>query len=578
MKKTVVSKIDKNMLKKMFEFGTLMIAHNYETINELNVFPVPDGDTGTNMKITTTNALQEIQSVENFNSIFELSKSFSRALLMNARGNSGVILSQIIKGFVSPFKEGQLYLNAKDIKLAFTNAKKTAYSSVANPVEGTILTVIRVVSEKIMECEDVDLCKLFSAVLKIAQDALKTTTDLLPKLKEVGVVDSGGFGLVKFIEGMKLAICNERLPFGAARKAAPKKKDATAKNKNISKTLLDHYDVEEGFGYCSEIILKLGVKIEPNDDAKKPFDINKFRKDLEKIGDSLVLVSDEDIVKTHIHTKNPQKLLELGQKYGEFIKIKIENMTEQFYERLSKEGVEIFDDNKFIKESASRKLSNKIELVHTVPTKEMIKVLKEEYNFNHLLLTSEANPSIKDLIESITRTKSSKVILVLDDTNAILAAKQAASTLKDKIDVRIIPCSNIVESLIVSLEFDQKATLDANEKIMNKALKETTSGLVSNSIKDVKLSNISVKKGDFIGITEKKIIAANTDEFKAISFLMDKLIEKSDKPDIAIIFKGKNANEEILSKLEEYLLEKYEIVCDFKEGNQTIYQYIIGVQ
>lgn len=578
MKKTVVSKIDKNMLKKMFEFGTLMIAHNYETINELNVFPVPDGDTGTNMKITTTNALQEIQSVENFNSIFELSKSFSRALLMNARGNSGVILSQIIKGFVSPFKEGQLYLNAKDIKLAFTNAKKTAYSSVANPVEGTILTVIRVVSEKIMECEDVDLCKLFSAVLKIAQEALKTTTDLLPKLKEVGVVDSGGFGLVKFIEGMKLAICNERLPFGAARKAAPKKKDATAKNKNISKTLLDHYDVEEGFGYCSEIILKLGVKIEPNDDAKKPFDINKFRKDLEKIGDSLVLVSDEDIVKTHIHTKNPQKLLELGQKYGEFIKIKIENMTEQFYERLSKEGVEIFDDNKFIKESASRKLSNKIELVHTVPTKEMIKVLKEEYNFNHLLLTSEANPSIKDLIESITRTKSSKVILVLDDTNAILAAKQAASTLKDKIDVRIIPCSNIVESLIVSLEFDQKATLDANEKIMNKALKETTSGLVSNSIKDVKLSNISVKKGDFIGITEKKIIAANTDEFKAISFLMDKLIEKSDKPDIAIIFKGKNANEEILSKLEEYLLEKYEIVCDFKEGNQTIYQYIIGVQ
>ncbi len=466
MKKTPLTKIDKLTLRKMFQYGTLMIAHEYETINELNVFPVPDGDTGTNMKITTTNAFEEISKTVDFNSIYELAKSFSRALLMNARGNSGVILSQIIKGFVSQIKEGQLTLNAQDIKIAFGNAKRVAYNSVANPVEGTILTVIRVVSEKIMEIDTECLCELFSGALDIAEEALASTQDILPKLKEVGVVDSGGYGLTRFIEGMKIAICDEKLPFNIEKETNDREEKV---NKNVTRALTSHYDAEEGFGYCSEIILKLGCKIEPNDPSKKPFNLEKFRKELLKFGDSLVLVNDDDIVKTHIHTKNPQKLLELGQKYGEFLKIKIENMTEQFYDRLSKEGIEILDDNKFIKANASRKLSNKIELIHTVQTKATAKVLKEEYGFKNFLLTTEGNPSIKDVIEIINKTNSSRVIFVTDDTNIILAAKQAADTLKGQIDVRIIGAGNIVESLLVSLEFDPMASLDANQKKMNHA-------------------------------------------------------------------------------------------------------------
>ncbi len=575
MKKTALTKIDKVTLRKMFQYGTLMIAHNYETINELNVFPVPDGDTGTNMKITTTNAFEEIDKIAEFNSIFELAKSFSRALLMNARGNSGVILSQIIKGFVSQFKEGQLTINAQDVKIAFGNAKRVAYSSVANPVEGTILTVIRVVSERIMEVDSECLCELFSFALEVAEEALASTQNILPKLKEVGVVDSGGYGLTRFIEGMKIAVCGEKLPFNAEKHVAVEEETV---NRNVTKALTNHYDAEEGFGYCSEIILKIGGRIEPTDPAKKPFDLEKFRKELLKFGDSLVLVNDDDIVKTHIHTKTPQKLLELGQRYGEFLKIKIENMTEQFYERLSKEGIQILDDNKFIKETASRKLSNKIELIHTVPTRAAAKVFKEEYGFKNILLTTEGNPSIKEVIEIINKTKSSKVIFVTDDTNIILAAKQAADTLSEQIDVRIIGGGNIIESLLVSLEFDPMASLDANEKKMNRALKESISGLVSTSVKDVALTNVNVKKGDYIGITEKKIITADTDEFKTICILVDQLISRAENPDVCIIFKGKDADEETLEKLEEYLLLKYEIVCDIKEGNQPIYQYIIGIQ
>lgn len=568
----IITKIDKKTLKKMFEYGSLMIESEYEYINELNVFPVPDGDTGTNMKITTTNAFAEISNKE-FKSIYELAKSFSRSLLMNARGNSGVILSQIIKGFVSGFKPEQNSIGIMDLKIAFSNAKKIAYESVSNPVEGTILTVIRMVSEELLNYDFNNINDLISFVYIEAKKALDLTPSLLPQLKNVGVVDSGGYGLVKFIEGMKRAIFNDDLPKKSVKNLS------NDENNNLTKSLMGHFDNETGFGYCSEIILKIGAKIEPSDSDKKIFDTKKFKKELLKFGDSLVLVADEDILKVHIHTKNPQKLLDLGQKYGEFIKIKIENMTEQFYERLSKEdGIELLDDNKFIKENASKKLSNKIELIHTVSCKKTANIFKEEYGFKNILVTTKGNPSIQEIIEIVDKVSSSKIIFFTDDTNVVLAAKQAAATLKSKIDMRIIPCSNIAESLISSLEFDPVADLDTNEKKINKALKEATTGLISRSVKDVSYSHIKINKSDYIGIINKKILFSSQSEFECMCSLLDSLVKKVKNPDVAIIFKGENANNNVIEQLEEYLLLKYEIVCDIKESSQSIYNYIIAIQ
>ncbi len=568
-----ITSIDKKLLKKIFEYGSLMIESEYEYINELNVFPVPDGDTGTNMKITTTKAYEEIANID-FSNIYELAKSFSRALLMNARGNSGVILSQIIKGFVSSLKPNQDSLNIMDFKIAFSNAKRIAYESVSNPVEGTILTVIRMTSESVMNNDFNSLNQLINFAFDESQKALKLTPTLLPQLKTVGVVDSGGYGLVKFIEGMKKAINNEPLP-----KNISKGLQINNVNKNIAKSLMGHFDAEEGFGYCSEIILKLGAKIEPSDSDKKNFDIKKFKKDLLKIGESLVLIADEDIVKTHIHTKTPQKLLELGQKYGEFVKIKIENMTEQFYERLSKaDGIEILDDNKFVQQAASKKLSNKIQVIHTTSNRKIANILKDEYGFKNILVCQKGNPSIQEIIEIIDKVSSSKIIFITDDTNIVLAAKQAASTVKGKIDMRIIPASNIAESLIASLEFDPIVDLDTNEKKINKALKESTTGLLSRSVKDVTYPHIQINKNDYIGIVNKKIIVSSDDEFNAICQLCDSLIKKIKNPDVAILFKGEKADNKIIEQLEEYLLLKYEIVCDVKESSQQIYNYIIAIQ
>lgn len=560
------SHINLNLLKKMFENGATLIEQNYEHINDLNVFPVPDGDTGTNMKITVISAIKET-NFDNINSITELSKIFSRSLLMNARGNSGVILSQILKGFMSGFKDNVKELSPKEIKNAFISAKSAAYLSVSSPVEGTILTVIRIIAESLEKQTFNNHNDLFEFVLKIGEEALALTTSLLPALAQVGVVDSGGYGLVRFIEGMKLAV-NDQL-------IKAKKEVQELKSYHIVKENFD----EDGFGYCSEIILKIGSKIEPSDSEKRKFNLNKFKSELLKFGDSLVCVKDEEIVKVHIHTKIPSLLLNLGQKYGEFIKVKIENMTEQFYERLNRDGINISNENKFVDSESKKKLSDKIEIALTVSSKKIYNIFKNEYGLKYLLNTNtKGNSSIQEIIEIIDKTNSSRVIFITDDTNIVLAAKQAANVLNKKVDVRVIGAGNTIESLMVALEFDPICSLDLNEKNMNKTLKESLTCLVSKSVKDVEYPHISLNKDDAIGIINKKIISANVDEFIAVTKTIDLLMKKTDSPDVALIFYGKNCNQDNLEKIEQYMSLTYDIVCDIKDGGQEVFTYCIGIQ
>jgi DAK2 domain fusion protein YloV len=317
--------IDAKLLKHMFINGAQEMAKHYAYIDELNVFPVPDGDTGTNMKITLEGASNAIKDVE-YTDLFQLGKQFSRGLLMNARGNSGVITSQIFKGMTGLFTEGQAECDVAQFVDCFDNARKIAYAAVSNPIEGTILTVIRVTAEKLMEkkAEFTSVDEVLDYAIKVAEETLSKSPDMLPELKEVGVVDSGGYGLCKILTGM-----NNALDIELGKQVSVKTEIVQPK-----KTLVSNFkDDNEGFGYCNEFIMTIGSKVDLKQKDKMKFDLTRFKEDMNKLGDCLVVVVDDNLVKVHIHTTKPYEILKYGSQYGEFNKVKIENMTLQFLER-----------------------------------------------------------------------------------------------------------------------------------------------------------------------------------------------------------------------------------------------------
>jgi DAK2 domain fusion protein YloV len=317
--------IDAKLLKHMFINGASELAKHYAYIDELNVFPVPDGDTGTNMKITLEGAAAVIKDIE-YTDLFQLGKQFSRGLLMNARGNSGVITSQIFKGLTGLFTEGQTEVDVPTFVDCFDNARKVAYAAVSNPIEGTILTVIRVTAEKLMEkkAEFTSIDEVLEFAIKAAEEILSKTPDMLPELKEVGVVDSGGYGLCKILTGM-----NNALDIEMGKQVSTKSEIVQPK-----KTLVSSFkDDNEGFGYCNEFIMTLGSKVDLKQKDKIKFDLTSFKEAMAKLGDCLVVVVDDQLVKVHVHSTKPYEILKFASQYGEFNKVKVENMTLQFLER-----------------------------------------------------------------------------------------------------------------------------------------------------------------------------------------------------------------------------------------------------
>ncbi len=571
-----MSKINSVTLKKMFINGAEQIAQNFAYINELNVFPIPDGDTGTNMKITSTAAANELSLIES-SDLSIIGKGFSKALLMNARGNSGVILSQIMKGFVSNFKEGQKELTVEDLLMAFQSAKEVAYKAVANPIEGTILTVIRCTSEKLNEIHEqepfVSTEVLFKVAVQEAKIALDNTPNLLDELKRVGVVDSGGYGLYVFLAGMyeALSMKSEKLIEKTKALAGDELKQ------KISMQFDDH-DNEGGFGYCSEIIMKVGAKIDLSDKSKKKeFNFEKFRETLMTMGNSLVCVQDDDLVKVHVHTFKPGEFLNYAQQYGEFLKVKFENMTQQYLERMGYQGINVVDKSK-VKEKEIV-LEDKIELVLTCPSSKIKKILNNEYDIQYVINTEKnGNPSIQDILKEVQKTKANKCIVVTDDSNIVLAANQAKDMVRDQIDMRVIKGNNVFQALIASLDFNPNVSLDANEKAMNKAIANSLSAMISKAVKDVNYSHISIKKDDFIGIIDKRIEVSDVDELMVLKACVDKLMEKADAPDILMMYYASKTNKKVLSELEAYVTKKYELICNFEEGGQKVYSYLLGIQ
>lgn len=569
-------------LKDMFIHGAAQVAANYEYIDELNVFPVPDGDTGTNLKITLMGAADSIKDSE-FKDLFELGKRFSRGLLMNARGNSGVIFSQIIKGFSTPFKEGQTSLSIADIISCIRSAKEKAYKSVINPVEGTILTVIRVVSEKLDEnigtFKNPEAC--FEFIVNQAWDILQQTPEFLPELKTVGVVDSGGYGLCCFLTGMYEQLCSDDAIIETKNVTQQMTiKNATNTNSFLSKqqqsnSIVDTYN-NDGFGYCNEFIMKIGSKVSYLQEDKKPFDLEQLKGELMEIGDSIVAVNEDDIVKVHVHSTEPYKVLEIGAKYGEFVKVKIENMTLQFLQRNPGTTLEQLTEQ----EKRHLKLSNAPAIVATVPSGKFQEIYANDFKVKNTINTEfSGNPSIQEFLDQIRNTRSKNVIIVTDDSNVILAAQQAIELMKNTTTIEILPCKNILQSYLCLLHFDPMLTTKNNLNIMNRCLKKMLVGAISTSVKNIKYDRLTVNKDDYIGIVDKKILFAD----KNIENTIEKLIEhlaiktKRNKKRMAYVVVGKDAQVKTTTLIEKILIEKYNIKTTIIVGEQPTYNYYIGV-
>ena len=570
--------INLEMFIKMINGGAKILDIEYDYINDLNVFPVPDGDTGLNMRTTVNGAIDSVNNtkIENFK---KLADTFARGLLMNARGNSGVIFSQIIRGFVSNFTDDLEGLNVETLKQSFALAKDKAYNAVANPIEGTILTVIRCISEHVNENNYDNEVALFADVVNIGEETLNKTPDMLEELKEVGVVDSGGYGLMCFFKGMN-AVLNDKLP-ELIKKSQEHLKENVVKMDEDNFKFFDNTREEEGFGYCSEIVMTIGANINPNlEDKKTPFNLENYRKELSRIGNSLVCVQDGDLVKVHVHTMKPYRLLQISQKYGEFEKVKFENMTNQYYAKVEK-----MTENQPKKSSKqasipkNKKLKDGIAIIATVPTKKIAKFYKNDYGVPNLIITEDNGaPSIQTFVDKLYKAEYKNAFIVTDDSNIILAANEAANLVSKDIKVNIIPGKNLFESLVAITNFDKEASFKSNYKDMLKSLKKTISAVISTSVKDVDYSHIKVKTGNKIGIIDKKIVVADNNELSVLKQTLDQLMKNKKGLDICYIVYGANASASAIRQFEKYASEQYGLYCEIQNGNQKVYDYYIGLQ
>lgn len=569
-----MEKINIETLVHIFKIGSQQIANNFEYINELNVFPVPDGDTGTNMRITINGAIETIDN-KSFNSLAELGKTFSKGMLMNARGNSGVIFSQIIKGFTKSFPSDKVELNIKDLVKAFKEATEIAYKSVVQPVEGTILTVIRYVSEELDKKQEElkTIEEVFKLVNTVAKKTLDLTPTMLPDLKIAGVVDSGGFGLVEFLKGMELAVLGKD--------SSNDTSDLNHLKINSSKLLgNDIHLKEEGHGYCTEFLLRLGMKAEESQQKSK-FSEAKLNKEINRFVNSIVLVSDldEGIVKLHAHTLEPDKLLKAGLAYGEFIKVKVENMNLQVHDRNTNSDLNEqtqLNTHEIINE---KNLKNEVKVVATAPSRILGKLIKESYGVYDYIDTNESgNPSIGQFVELIKSCNSKNVIIAIDDTNILLAAKEAAKQVKKFINCEIIVGKNFIECMSAISAFLADENIRNNLKTMTRVMKNTGSASISTSVKTIRYPHIMVHKNDYIAVVDKKIVAAEISVLDCVIKTMKILVKKIKKPELVIIVYGNGIPIREVRQLEKTISEKFGLYCESVNGGQKVYNYLIGIQ
>lgn len=548
--------INSDTLKRMIISGTNNLYNHYPEIDALNVFPVPDGDTGTNMNLTIASGAKEVQN-RNDSDVYSIAKAFSKGLLMGARGNSGVILSQIFRGF-SQSLEGKDVITVKDLSDAFMNGKDVAYKAVMRPVEGTILTVIREASQTLHDNlpRASSIEKAFDILLKEAHESLERTPDLLPVLKKVGVVDSGAAGLIKILEGFQSAVKGKMI----------EKETVSALEKEEQKMAGAKIENDE-FGYCTEFILRLAKS---EDEHKKNFSEARFTNWLNAHGNSLVVVRDEDLIKVHVHTLTPGNILNFAQQYGEFVKLKIENMTEQ-HTKLGEADLVNDDKDKKIEEE------QKEYAIIAVAAGEGVVNMFKDLRVDYIVSGGQTmNPATEDFVNIVQNCNAKNIFILPNNSNIILAASQACDVCEHA-NVRVIPSKSIPQGLVACMMFNPEADADENYEQMCEALSNVTTGQVTFAIKDTVIDGVEIKKDEFMGMKNKEIICCVKDKFEAAQKLLDSMLDEMSS--IVTIIYGEDVSDEDANAFVEKITSEHEdLDIDVRKGGQPVYSFIIGVE
>ncbi|MDO5085339.1 MAG: DAK2 domain-containing protein [Erysipelotrichaceae bacterium] len=538
------------IFKEMLQSGANHLYNVHHEIDALNVFPVPDGDTGTNMSMTfssgTKNAIDSYSEELNV-----IAKALSKGLLMGARGNSGVITSQIFRGFYQAI-EDKVEINALEFAQALDNGAKVSYKAVMRPVEGTILTVIREASyytlEEVKVTPDITIQECVDLFIKHATVSLDHTPELLPVLKEVGVVDSGGAGLLAIFKGFASYLNGKPV-------------ESLGKQESVSSTLADVEHDE--YGYCTEFIIRL------NDDKLHTFKEEKLKKSLSEIGNSLVVVQDEELVKVHVHTLTPGEALNIGQRYGEFVKLKIENMQEQ-HDNLghNKDSIVGVDDKKNQK--------SKYALISVAAGDGLVNLFKE-LRCDHVISGGQTmNPSTEDFVAAIKKVNAEHIFLLPNNSNIIMAAKQAATILED-CDIHVIETRTLPEGISACLMFNPELDVEANLNEMKEAVSRVVTGQVTYAIKDTTFEGLNINKGDYMAILGKKIVVSNPDKMQVLLTLLDELL-KTEGAELLTVLKGEDASEEELNCILEYIEAHSDVEVEVHHGNQPVYSFVFGIE
>ncbi|KRL53187.1 DAK2 domain-containing protein [Lacticaseibacillus manihotivorans] len=556
-----VSEINAAKFQEMIRVAAHRLAKNAEFVNSLNVFPVPDGDTGTNMNLTFATGAKAVLEADDQH-VGQLAKKLGKGLLMGARGNSGVISSQLFRGFAKSV-EAKETLNAQDLADAFAGGVETAYKAVMKPVEGTILTVAREGAKAGLKAaqQSTDTVVVMSAVVKAAKRALAKTPDLLPVLKEVGVVDSGGQGLCFIYEGFREGLAGEASDDDFVPDEAEMNEMVNATHHQGAQTKLNPDDIV--YGYCTEMMVELGV----GDGPKKPFDYEPFRNYLNELGDSTLVVADDEVVKVHVHTEHPGTIFKYGQQFGALAKIKVDNM------RLQHESI-IEREDAIAAEQKPQPLaeSGVVAIAAGAGLGELFESLGVAYVLNG---GQTMNPSTNDILEAIKAAHAKKVLVLPNNSNIFMAAQEAAKA--SDVDVAIVKTKTINQGLTAMLGYNPEASLDDNQNMMTGELANVVSGSVTRAIRDTTIDGLAIHTDDWMGIIDGAIKITNVDRVQAtVDMIKAMLDEDSEIITLIVGADGTTAEAEQIQTAVEALDDDLEV--EIHQGDQPVYPYLVSVE
>jgi len=554
-----VANITTSLFQEMVQAASTRLNKQAEYVNSLNVFPVPDGDTGTNMGMTIENGAKEV-SDKSASTVGEAAGIFAKGLLMGARGNSGVITSQLFRGFSQSVKEYE-ELTGEDLALAFQSGVEVAYKAVMKPVEGTILTVSRgaaIGAKKKAEVTN-DAVEVMKAALEGAKAALAKTPDMLPVLKEVGVVDSGGQGLVFIYEGFLSALTGEYI--ASEDFVATPATMSEMINAEHHKSVAGHVATEDiTYGYCTEIMVAL--KAGPT--YVKDFDYDEFRNYLNDLGDSLLVVNDDEIVKVHVHTEDPGLVMQEGLKYGSLVKVKVDNMRNQHEAQVEKE-----------ERSAKPAQEKEFAIIAVVAGEGLAEIFKAQ-GVDYIISGGQTmNPSTEDFIKAVEQVNARNIIILPNNKNIFMAAQSAAEVIEQP--AAVIETRTIPQGLTSLLAFDGSKTIEENQVRMTAALAEVVSGSVTTAVRDTTIDGLEIHENDNLGMVDGKIVVSNPDMLTALKETFSKMLDEDSE--IVSIYIGEDGSEELASSLAQDLMEQFEDVeVEIHQGSQPVYPYIFSVE